>query len=92
MFLSERIIGKISIVWPRACACAMRVAPHVCPVFDMAEGCEVLCPRPPVPINRAPWKLMSQAIPALLRSTARYQVGLINYGDYGPQTSLEKER
>ena len=38
------------------------------------------CPRPPVPINRAPWKLMSQAIPVLLRSTARYQVGLINYG------------
>ena len=40
----------------------------------------VLCPRPPVSINRAPRKLMSQAIPALLRSTARCQVGLINYG------------
>ena len=40
----------------------------------------VLCPRPPVPINRAPRKLMSQAVPALLRSTARYQVGLLNYG------------
>ena len=42
MFLSERIIGKISIVCPCACTCAMRMAPRVHPVFAMAEGCEAI--------------------------------------------------